>query len=105
VLGYIAAGVLIGPHVLGIVKQPEVMAHTAELGVTLLMFLVGLELQPSRLFALRREVFGLGAAQVLGCGAVFGLGAWVLGVAPQAAWIVGAGIAMSSTAFILPMHH
>jgi monovalent cation:proton antiporter-2 (CPA2) family protein len=103
VLGYIAAGVLIGPQVLGIVKQPEIMAHTAELGVTLLMFLVGLELQPSRLFALRREVFGLGAAQVLGCGAVFGLGTWALGIAPQAAWIVGAGIAMSSTAFILPM--
>ena len=108
VLGYIVAGLLIGPHVLGIVKNPDVMAHTAELGVTLLMFLVGLELQPSRLLALRREVFGLGAAQVLGCGVVFALGAWTLGsigktIAPQAAWIVGAGIAMSSTAFILPM--
>lgn len=103
VLGYIVAGVLIGPYALGIVKNPDVMAHTAELGVTLLMFLVGLELQPSRLFALRREVFGLGAAQVLGCTQAFGLCAWALGVAPQAAWIVGAGIAMSSTAFILPM--
>ncbi len=103
VLGYIVAGVLIGPHVLGIVKNPDVMAHTAELGVTMLMFLVGLELQPSRLFALRREVFGLGAAQVMGCGAAFGLAAWTLGVVPQAAWIVGAAIAMSSTAFILPM--
>jgi glutathione-regulated potassium-efflux system ancillary protein KefC len=63
----------------GIVKHPDVMAHTAELGVTLLMllmFLVGLELQPSRLFALRCEVFGLSAAQVLGCAAAFGLGAW-----------------------------
>ncbi len=103
VMGYIVAGVLIGPHVFGIVKTPEIMAHTAELGVTMLMFLVGLELQPSRLFALRREVFGLGSAQLLGCGAAFGLGAWALGVAPQAAWIVGAGMAMSSTAFILPM--
>jgi glutathione-regulated potassium-efflux system ancillary protein KefC len=103
VLGYIVAGILIGPYAVGIVKQPDVMAHTAELGVTLLMFLVGLELQPSRLLALRREVFGLGAAQVLGCATAFGLGAWALGVSPQAAWIVGAGISMSSTAFILPM--
>ncbi len=103
VLGYLMAGVLIGPYVLGIVKDAHTLLEIAELGVTLLMFLVGLELQPARLYALRREVFGLGAGQVLACSTVGALGAWALGLPLPSLWIVGAAFAMSSTAFILPM--
>ena len=103
VLGYLVAGVLIGPHALGVITDSHRLLGVAELGVTLLMFLVGLELQPARLFALRREVFGLGVAQVLGCGALGALGALALGLPVQVLWIVGAAFAMSSTAFILPM--
>ncbi|MDE1979284.1 MAG: cation:proton antiporter, partial [Betaproteobacteria bacterium] len=66
VLGYLVAGIAVGPYGLGVVSRPESVLHTAELGVTLLMFLIGLELQPSRLWALRRQVFGLGALQMAG---------------------------------------
>jgi monovalent cation:proton antiporter-2 (CPA2) family protein len=103
VIGYLAAGIVVGPYGFGVVGDPQAMLHVAELGVILLLFLVGLELQPAKLLALKREVFGLGAMQVAGCALVFGLAAWALGVPPQGAWLVGAAIAMSSTAFILPM--
>jgi monovalent cation:proton antiporter-2 (CPA2) family protein len=101
VLGYIAAGVLIGPWCLGVVPQSDGTQHAAELGVVLLLFLVGLELEPSRLWALRRSVFGLGSAQVAACGVVLGVAAHGLGVAWQPAIVVGFGLAMSSTAIVL----
>jgi glutathione-regulated potassium-efflux system ancillary protein KefC/glutathione-regulated potassium-efflux system protein KefB len=101
VLGYIAAGVLIGPWGLGLVPQSEGTQHAAELGVVLLLFLVGLELEPSRLWALRRSVFGLGTAQVVACAAALAAIAHALGVAWQPAIVVGFGLAMSSTAIVL----
>ena len=101
VLGYIAAGVLIGPWCLGVVPQSDGTQHAAELGVVLLLFLVGLELEPSRLWALRRSVFGLGSAQVAACGVVLAVVAHGLGVAWQPAIVVGFGLAMSSTAIVL----
>ena len=103
VLGYLVAGVAVGPYGLGVDSRPEAILHTAELGVTLLMFLIGLELQPSRLWALRRQVFGLGTLQMAGVavplaalGVAFGLG-W------SGAALVGVALAMSSTAYILPL--
>jgi glutathione-regulated potassium-efflux system ancillary protein KefC len=102
VLGYLVAGVLIGPSVIGVVNEPEAVLHTAELGVTLLMFVIGLELQRDRLWALRKSVFGLGAMQVIGCGAILALAAWFAGLAPSTAVIVGIALAMTSTAFLLP---
>lgn len=102
VLGYLVAGVLIGPSVFGVVSDPTTVLHTAELGVTLLLFLIGLELQRDRLWALRKSVFGLGAMQVLGSAAALGLAAWLLGLSPIASVIVGLALAMTSTAFLVP---
>lgn len=98
VLGYIVAGAAIGPWGLGMAGDVESVRAFAEIGIVLLLFLIGLELLPSRLWEMRRSVFGLGAAQVAATGAVLGLAAWALGVAPGAAAIVGFGLALSSTA-------
>lgn len=103
VLGYLVAGVAVGPYGLGVVSRPESVLHTAELGVTLLMFLIGLELQPNRLWALRRQVFGLGALQ-MGCAALpVAAIAAALGLGWTSAALVGVAVAMSSTAYILPL--
>ena len=69
VLGYLAVGMLIGPFGIKLVRDPDNLMHTAELGVVLLLFVIGLELKPSRLWALRRSVFGLGALQLIGSAA------------------------------------
>ena len=101
VLGYLGAGMLIGPWGLGMVGDVQATLQFAEFGVVLLLFLVGLELQPSRLWVLRRPVFGLGGAQVLATGvALFAL-AFALGFEWQAALVAGFGLAMSSTALVL----
>jgi monovalent cation:proton antiporter-2 (CPA2) family protein len=101
VLGYLAAGVIIGPFGLKFVSAVDNVMHFAELGVVLLLFVIGLELQPSRLWVLRRSVFGLGSAQVLVTGTALGAIALVLGLGFDGALVVGLGLAMSSTAFVL----
>jgi monovalent cation:proton antiporter-2 (CPA2) family protein len=98
VLGYIVAGAVIGPWGLKLVGDVEGVRAYAEIGIVLLLFLIGLEVLPERLWELRRSVFGLGAAQVAATGAVLGLVAWALGVNPAAAAIIGFGLALSSTA-------
>src|SRR4029079_4231082 len=98
VLGYIVAGGAIGPWGLKLSGDVDAVRAFAEIGIVLLLFLIGLELLPSRLWELRRSVFGLGAAQVVGTGTLLALGAWTRGVAPGAAAIVGFGLALSSTA-------
>ena len=101
IIGYLAAGIAIGPWGLGLVSNVQDILHFAEFGVVLMLFLVGLELQPSRLWALRRPIFGTGSAQVLGCAAVlFALGA--LAGLPWRVSLVGSlGLALSSTAIAL----
>ena len=101
VLGYLAAGVIIGPWGLKFITTVDNTMHFAELGVVLLLFVIGLELQPSRLWVLRRSVFGLGSAQVLVTGAVVGFVALALGLNFNSALVIGLGLAMSSTAFVL----
>ncbi len=103
VLGYLAAGIVIGPSGLGLIAEVEEVLHFAEFGVVLLLFIIGLELQPSRLWTLRRLVFGLGGLQVLITGIVLTVGAAGLGVPRVAAPIIGFGLAMSSTAFVIQM--
>ncbi|GHD57428.1 monovalent cation:proton antiporter-2 (CPA2) family protein [Jeongeupia chitinilytica] len=103
VLGYMTAGVLIGPWGLGLVSQVDSILHFAELGVVLLLFIIGLELQPSRLWVLRRSVFGLGGAQVLLTGSVLAGAALLFGLTVEAAVVAGFGLALSSTAFVLQM--
>jgi len=101
VLGYLGAGMLIGPWGLGMIGEVESTLQFAEFGVVLLLFLVGLELQPSRLWVLRRPVFGLGGAQVLVTGTVLALLGIGFGLSWQAALVAGFGLAMSSTALVL----
>ena len=103
VLGYLAAGVVIGPWAIGLISDVDSVLHVAELGVVLLLFIVGLELQPSRLWQLRRTVFGLGSAQVLGTAVVLGGIALLLGQKLAAAIVVGVGLSLSSTAFALQL--
>jgi len=98
VLGYLAAGTAIGPWGLALVTAPETILHFAEFGVVLLLFLVGLELNPRRVWQMRKPIFGMGAAQVLVTIAVVSLAGWALGLAPGVALVVGMGFAMSSTA-------
>src|SRR5262245_2298348 len=101
VLGYLAAGMVIGPSGLAVVGDIESTLHIAEFGVVLLLFLVGLALEPARLWALRRPVFGLGGAQVAITGIALSAGAWALGLPWQAALVAGFACAMSSTALVL----
>ncbi|MFQ5547923.1 MAG: monovalent cation:proton antiporter-2 (CPA2) family protein [Woeseia sp.] len=103
VLGYLAAGIIIGPFGLRFVRDPEHILHFAELGVVFLLFIIGLELQPSRLWVLRRMVFGLGSAQVLLSAVVIASMAWAYGFTPSAAVVSGLVLALSSTAFVLQL--
>ena len=101
ILGYLAAGLIIGPSVLRLVVDVDSIMHFGELGVVLLLFVIGLELQPSRLWVLRKSVFGLGGAQVLLTALVLGLIAFAFGTSWRSATIIGFALAMSSTAFVL----
>ena len=103
VLGYLVAGVLIGPHGFRLIPDVEEVGHLAELGVVLLLFLIGLELQPRRLWELRTRVFGVGAVQVALSGAALAIGALALGLSWQAALVAGLGLSLSSTAFGLQL--
>src|SRR5512139_693199 len=98
-LGYIVGGALIGPHLLGLIRDPEDMASISEIGIALLLFIVGLELQPQRLWRLRKDIFGLGLAQVVLCGLALSLFIhFALQVTPAAALAIGLPLALSSTA-------
>jgi monovalent cation:proton antiporter-2 (CPA2) family protein len=103
VLGYLAAGLLIGPPGLALIADPTEEMHFAELGVVLLLFVIGLELQPRRLWVMRRAVFGLGTLQVLSSTLVIGGGLWLLGLQVESAAIIGFALALSSTAFVLQL--
>jgi monovalent cation:proton antiporter-2 (CPA2) family protein len=101
VLGFLAAGMVIGPWGLKLVSKPEAVLHFAEFGVVLLLFLVGLELNPGRLWQMRKPIFGMGATQVASTlVAVAGIG-WLLGQPFTIAVVAGMGFAMSSTAIAL----
>ena len=100
VLGYLLAGVLIGPAVLGLIGNPQSVMHISELGVVLLLFIIGLELSPRRLWVMRKAVFGVGLAQVLLTASVIGVLAFYLfGQKLNSAIVLGLGLALSSTAF------
>ena len=103
VLGYLLAGVAIGPSGLRLVSDVGQIADIASLGVVMLLFLIGLELRPKRLWVMRRAVFALGSAQVVIAAAVLAILAHMAGVPWAGAIVLGAGLAMSSTAIVLPM--
>ncbi|MDF7629359.1 glutathione-regulated potassium-efflux system protein KefB [Erwiniaceae bacterium L1_55_4] len=103
VLGYLLAGIAIGPWGLGFISDVDEILHFSELGVVFLMFIIGLELNPAKLWALRRSIFGVGAAQVLVSAAILGVLLWLTNFSWQAAVIGGIGLAMSSTAMALQL--
>ncbi len=106
ILGYLAAGIFIGPFALGLISDgsSSSVMGIGEFGVVLLLFVIGLELRPERLWQLRRLIFGLGAAQVFVCGALLALAvAGLLGLQFKAAIVVGSALALSSTAFAMQL--
>ncbi len=103
-LGYLVAGAVVGPQILGLVGDAESKLGVAELGITLLLFVVGLELNPSRLWRLKQDIFGLGLLQVVGCGlAISAIVAVFAHFSIPAAFALGLPLALSSTAQVLPM--
>ena len=100
--GFLVAGVIVGPSGLAAIDNVSEISYLAEIGVVLLLFVIGIELKPSRLWLMRRQVFGLGSAQVLLTGAVLGAVALLFfGLPPNTAILVGPALALSSTAFVL----
>ena len=103
VLGYLVAGVVIGPMALGLVSDPTALLHVSELGVVLMLFVIGLELEPQRLWAMRGMVFGGGTAQMLVCATALGALGWTLGWTWQASLIGALALALSSTAIAVAL--
>jgi glutathione-regulated potassium-efflux system protein KefB len=103
VLGYLAAGVAIGPFGLALFTDPASILSTAEIGVVLLLFVIGLEMKPSRLWSLRRQIFGLGIAQIATSGALLTAVAWLAGYEVEAAFVAAMGFTMTSTAIVLQL--
>ena len=101
IIGYLAAGIAMGPWGLGLVRNGQDILHFAEFGVVLMLFIVGLELQPSRLWSMRRPIFGLGSAQMVACTALLFAAAWAFGLPWRTALVGALGLALSSTAIAL----
>ncbi|KKB12852.1 potassium transporter [Devosia geojensis] len=101
VLGYLAAGLLLGPSGIGLIADPQSVLHAAELGVVMFLFIIGLEMEPARLWSLRKQIFGLGAVQVGVCGLLLtGVGI-LLGFAPAVSFVFGMGFVLTSTAIVM----
>jgi len=103
ILGYVAAGMVIGPWGFRLVSDVPSIMSFAEFGIVLLLFVIGLELQPTRLWVMRRNVFGLGSAQVILCAVLLGLAGWLLGLQLIPALLVGFGLSLSSTPLVLQL--
>src|SRR6185295_1457854 len=101
VLGYLAAGMVLGPSVLGLTGEVSEVMHVAEFGIIVMLFLVGLELQPAKMWELHKPIFGLGILQVVLSAAAIGGVALLLGVRWQDSLVAGLALAMSSTAIVL----
>lgn len=103
VLGYLAAGLVIGPFGLGAFSDPQAIIHIAELGVVMFLFIIGLEMQPSRLWSMRKDIFGLGALQVMVCiGGLTMIGV-AFGYAVIPSFVAGTGFVLTSTAIVMQM--
>ncbi|APP80579.1 monovalent cation:proton antiporter-2 (CPA2) family protein [Xanthomonas hortorum] len=103
VLGYLAAGLAIGPFGLGLFDEPQAILHVAELGVVMFLFVIGLEMRPPHLWSLRKEIFGLGTAQIAVCTLVLtGIG-MLLGFAPPVAFVAASGFVLTSTAVVMQL--
>ena len=108
IIGYMFAGVVIGPYLTGLITDTELIMHFSELGLVFLWFFIGLEITPARIWRLRRWILGLGLFQVLVTGLIFTIIAKLLGWTVGASYVIGFGLALSSTAFALQLlkeHH
>lgn len=103
ILGYLSAGLLIGPFGLGIFSDPAAILHVAELGVVMFLFIIGLEMRPSRLWSLRGEIFGLGFLQVGLCSALLTLLGLAGGFSIAESFVAGAGFVLTSTAIVMQL--
>ena len=103
ILGYLVAGVVIGPSGLGLITNVGAIGDVSELGVTMLLFLIGLELRPHRLWILRKAVFGMGIGQMVPTALIIAFLVHLAGYEWASAAILGIGLALSSTAIVLPM--
>lgn len=103
VLGYLAAGLAIGPFGLGLFSDPMAILHVAELGVVMFLFIIGLEMEPSKLWSMRRDIVGLGMVQVLICVGLLGLVGVALGYPYAGSVIAGAGFTLTSTAIVMQL--
>jgi len=103
VLGYLAGGLVIGPFGLGVFSDAAMLLHIAELGVVMFLFVIGLEMRPTKLWKLRRQIFGLGLAQVMTCGALLTLVGVAAGFDLAVAAVGAMGFVLSSTAVIMQM--
>ena len=101
ILGYLAAGLVIGPFGLRIFSEAEAILHVAELGVVMFLFIIGLEMQPSRLWGLKREIFGLGALQVGVCALLLTCVGIFTGFPVSVSFVAGAGFVLTSTAIVM----
>lgn len=103
VLGYLVAGLAIGPFGLGLFSDAHAILHVAELGVVMFLFIIGLEMEPSRLWGMRREIFGLGLAQVGACIAALTLVGTTMGFSLAVAFVAGTGFVLTSTAIVMQL--
>lgn len=103
ILGYLAAGLVIGPFGLGLFRDPASILHVAELGVVMFLFIIGLEMRPSRLWGLRSEIFGLGALQFAACAAALTAVGFVGGFTVAVSFVAGAGFVLTSTAIVMQL--
>lgn len=103
VLGYLAAGLAIGPFGAGLFTDPQSILHTAELGVVMFLFVIGLEMRPSHLWNLRRSIFGLGSLQVVVCGALLTLVGVAFGFSWPVSFISAMGFVLTSTAIVMQL--
>lgn len=103
VLGYLAAGLVIGPFGFGAFSDSQAIIHIAELGVVMFLFIIGLEMQPSRLWSMRKDIFGLGAFQVLTCMAGLTMVGLALGFSLVPSFVAGTGFVLTSTAIVMQM--
>ena len=100
VLGYLAAGLIVGPFGLKLFDDPQAIIHVAELGVVMFLFIIGLEMHPSHLWSLRKQIFGLGSLQVVGCAVILMLIGIAFGYSWPVAFVGASGFVMTSTAIV-----
>lgn len=101
VMGYLAGGIAVGPYGFKLIAQAQTVLHVSELGIVMFMFLIGLEMKPSRIWAMRKDIFGLGALQVFVTGLVLSLVPLAFGRSYESSLIAGFGLALTSTAILM----